>query len=545
MSKRVQNELTPSIEQGNFERVCNLLTKANIEEKNHIGCTPLAVATRSGHLKIVELLIKEGANINAVNDAGQSILFIACWHNHKDVVELLINQGAIVDQPDQRGWTPLIISVYHDYTEIVELLLQAGADIEHQDSFGKKAIDRAKNVEIISLLRKYSESEKFDKKVPLSLPGTPYSISTLQDLLRPKSRDSLINREYEHPQKPLNSSSLEARQPTPLKQKSTRFEIPENPVDILENDEKGFLDMDYKINEQLNQAIDVLQQEIEALVNRSSRELFINLKEYVFKTVENLLSSRNYKISTSKIQVDFSENFEFKDQLVNISTYRSQYSEEPWYSSNNQDKRIDAIKEDLYRNVNKHIGELDNKVNELSGNHISLEVKNRIFAVKNAINSELSQYLLYLSGRVKNILEEIASERIKEICEDNKAAFPTYGNKINKSSTSSVEDYEIAESLKIPKHRWSGHKEKSESQGFSSGFLSNFSQDFTKYKNPQMSSAFQNDELSQSYSKETLRAITPVNWSKYSNGDSKHAPPSTNIASALQGFLNFEEKFGK
>mmetsp|Transcript_11943 Transcript_11943/g.12019 ORF Transcript_11943/g.12019 Transcript_11943/m.12019 type:complete len:98 (+) Transcript_11943:615-908(+) len=97
----------------------------------------------------------------------------------------------------------------------------------------------------------------------------------------------------------------------------------------MENDDKKFLDMDYKITEQLNQAIDVLQQEIEALVCRSSRDLFINLKEYVFKTVENLLGSKNYKISNSKIQVDFSENFEFKSQLVNISTYRSQYSEEP------------------------------------------------------------------------------------------------------------------------------------------------------------------------------------------------------------------------
>mmetsp|Transcript_11943 Transcript_11943/g.12017 ORF Transcript_11943/g.12017 Transcript_11943/m.12017 type:complete len:115 (+) Transcript_11943:936-1280(+) len=114
---------------------------------------------------------------------------------------------------------------------------------------------------------------------------------------------------------------------------------------------------------------------------------------------------------------------------------------------------MDGIKEDLYRNVNMYIGELDNKVNELSGDHISLEVKNRVFAVKNAINSELNQYLLYLSDRVKNILEEIASERIKEICEDNKAAFPTHANKINKSSISSVEDYEIVESLKIPKHR--------------------------------------------------------------------------------------------
>lgn len=65
---RLQSELVLHIEQGNLDRVCNLIPHVNLEQKNQTGYTPLAIAVRAGHLKISEEIIKQGANINAIND---------------------------------------------------------------------------------------------------------------------------------------------------------------------------------------------------------------------------------------------------------------------------------------------------------------------------------------------------------------------------------------------------------------------------------------------------------------------------------------------
>ncbi|CAG9330429.1 unnamed protein product [Blepharisma stoltei] len=573
MSKRVQSELMLNIEEGNFERVCNMITRENIEERNQTGYTPLALAVRTGHYKIVEELVKKGADINATNDAGQSILFIACWHNHEEIVKLLLSRGVKVNQPDQRGWTPLIISVYHNYAGIVELLLQAGSDIDHQDSFGKNAIDRAKNVEMISMIRKYSEERKIGQKVSLSLPGTPGGVSHLDNIIRPKSRDNSIDRKSESSQKSSNSpykfdnmKSPQGREPTPTKQKvdqsfdrnigRTSFEnekLYDMVKEIEENiAERFFNDMDITINDQLNQAIDVLQKEIETLVNRSTRDLFRKLKEYVFRVTDNLLGKSNYKISNSRIQADFSEIFEFREQLINVSsTHRSQYAEEIGKLGHNQlklgDRRIDDIKEDLYRHVNNYLSELDSKMKELSGNHISKEISNRIFTVKDTINSEINHYLLYLTDKMKSMLDDLVAARIKEICDDNRISLPRQMNKNNSAGNLPGGRPSATESYKNEAHRSEKSESQRKSHDFSNDYLENLSQEYTKYQTPQYSSTFQIDfpESSQSFSKEPPKSKPPVSRPKASSlsskGDQKQVLPPTNVSSTLQGFLKFEE----
>jgi ankyrin repeat protein len=50
---------------------------------------PLLIAVRTGNLKMVQLLLANGANINATNATGENALQIAEHHKHKNIVKFL------------------------------------------------------------------------------------------------------------------------------------------------------------------------------------------------------------------------------------------------------------------------------------------------------------------------------------------------------------------------------------------------------------------------------------------------------------------------
>lgn len=143
-------------EEGDYETVHSFLQhsrdKSEIDLKNDIGYSPLALAVKNGHKSLVKLLIQAGADVDSVNNARQTVLFIACWANKIDMVKILVREGADLNKTDKRGWTPLMMAAHQGYEPIVRLLLESGADIDIADTMGKKAYDRAKNQGIFYLL---------------------------------------------------------------------------------------------------------------------------------------------------------------------------------------------------------------------------------------------------------------------------------------------------------------------------------------------------------------------------------------------------------
>ncbi len=100
--------------------------------------TPLYIASKKGHLKIVEELLKANADPNTKcyrkdkeyyyhNEATVTPLYAATKRGHKSIVETLLFAHA-----DPNGGTsaikPLIRASYEGHTQIVKLLLKAGAN---------------------------------------------------------------------------------------------------------------------------------------------------------------------------------------------------------------------------------------------------------------------------------------------------------------------------------------------------------------------------------------------------------------------------------
>jgi hypothetical protein len=186
------NLLMLKAEEGNIEEVHRILTESknvDINAGNKKGYTALALAIKSGNMDLVRLLLSVGADPNRKNNSGQTSLFLACWHNFEIVVRLLLDNGADINSVDHRGWTPLMISAYHGHRQIVKELLARKADTSAQDLFGKKAIDRAKDAEVLRLLQNTSARMASPQRKVKEQPGyySPSVSSAQKNFNQPSS----------------------------------------------------------------------------------------------------------------------------------------------------------------------------------------------------------------------------------------------------------------------------------------------------------------------------------------------------------------------
>lgn len=121
-----------------------------------------------GHLAVVKLLINKGVHQNACDCIGGTPLHQRTnaydrYQENSDgeagrgillkIMGLLLENGADVEATDWLSETPLIHAARLSQTPLVQCLLQHGANVNHQDSFGRTALwwaARYGHVDIVS-----------------------------------------------------------------------------------------------------------------------------------------------------------------------------------------------------------------------------------------------------------------------------------------------------------------------------------------------------------------------------------------------------------
>ena len=86
--------------------------------------SPIHVASRRGHVTIVELLLDMGVDVDSKSKSGKTALLVASRNAQHHVVEILLKRGANVDLSE-----PLYIATRKGDVEVVSLLLHAGANV--------------------------------------------------------------------------------------------------------------------------------------------------------------------------------------------------------------------------------------------------------------------------------------------------------------------------------------------------------------------------------------------------------------------------------
>jgi ankyrin repeat protein len=106
-----------------------LRARADVNEANDLGATPLWAACQNGSLAMVRKLLDAGANPNLALLKGETPLMMAARSGNPTVVELLLQKGAKPNARGPRAQTALMWAVAQKHPEVVKVLLAHGADV--------------------------------------------------------------------------------------------------------------------------------------------------------------------------------------------------------------------------------------------------------------------------------------------------------------------------------------------------------------------------------------------------------------------------------
>ena len=105
---------------------------ASVEDRTTSSrSTSLVLATQSGSIRVIELLLKSGALVATPNDLGEQSIHLAAKHGQVDALRLLVENGARLDCVDNRGHLPIHHAAEASpIPEIIKSLVVMGAKID-------------------------------------------------------------------------------------------------------------------------------------------------------------------------------------------------------------------------------------------------------------------------------------------------------------------------------------------------------------------------------------------------------------------------------
>ena len=102
--------------------------------KNERGDTLLIIASKNGHLGIVEMLIdKFNCNLNLQDDLGNSALLYAVKNNYNLIAKLLLDKGGDPNLVNYNKDTPMLLAIYNNNYEIISNLLFKGVSLPNKE----------------------------------------------------------------------------------------------------------------------------------------------------------------------------------------------------------------------------------------------------------------------------------------------------------------------------------------------------------------------------------------------------------------------------
>lgn len=118
----------------------------------------LWAAAGAGHLNVLKTLVRAGANVNHQTKTDSTPLRAACFSGRLDIVKYLTDHQADINIPNMFNNTCLMIAAYKGYPDIVKFLLDKGADPNKKAYCGATALHFAAesgHTIIVSDLLKY------------------------------------------------------------------------------------------------------------------------------------------------------------------------------------------------------------------------------------------------------------------------------------------------------------------------------------------------------------------------------------------------------
>ena len=140
LKSQLGNLLVQAAQEGDLyllqELIENHKVSVDVDHKSTPGLTALHTACRQGRLKVIELLLDQGADIEKADEKGRTALYHAVKGGEEEVLRLLIKKGADLDiKTNIRGLTALRKAITKRHTQCAEILIDNGCDVNLQVYF--------------------------------------------------------------------------------------------------------------------------------------------------------------------------------------------------------------------------------------------------------------------------------------------------------------------------------------------------------------------------------------------------------------------------
>jgi len=144
-----------SLENGEDEKVKELLEKIDINTQDSDGSSPLHYAAYYGNLDLLKFLVEKGAKVDILNREGKTPLMFATLMGQTESVDILIQNKADVYIKDKNKNTLLHFAAIEGALEIAKLLMEKGVAFEAKNYTGKTPLFLAAengNLEVVKFL---------------------------------------------------------------------------------------------------------------------------------------------------------------------------------------------------------------------------------------------------------------------------------------------------------------------------------------------------------------------------------------------------------
>uniref|UniRef100_A0A0K0F5L4 ANK_REP_REGION domain-containing protein n=1 Tax=Strongyloides venezuelensis TaxID=75913 RepID=A0A0K0F5L4_STRVS len=141
-----KSALICAIESGSWDLVVNVLSTGNIDvntDRCENAYTPLIVASRKGHVGLVDLLINHGAILDIPDNTGKTAVIHSIICKHASTAALLIDRGCNVKVLDNDGNSLLHFIGEYSTKCLIDKLLDLGLSLEEKNNEGLRPIEIA------------------------------------------------------------------------------------------------------------------------------------------------------------------------------------------------------------------------------------------------------------------------------------------------------------------------------------------------------------------------------------------------------------------